>query len=194
MKILTTLLISLAISANSVGAQTLEGGVQKTVIAESLKTQSASIDQRQYNLVAQNDTLNGRVSDNQNSNLANQNGSYDAVEERPVLSARVNHGERPVGVIGTEINENGTIIKILPASNLNLYGVKVGDRIIAVEGREVRLETFESNCRGIPGQIRHLTIVHNGQVGNLNVALIDARVMVQYDSRFQTSADMTSRY
>ena len=107
-----------------------------------------------------------------------------------------NHGETPVGVVGIKIDERlgGAIIEEYPPSQLWSLGIVPGDKVVAVEGQPINFITCENQCRGRPGQLRNLTIVHNGQVTKIAVPLVDARIMVQYNPGFQQSASMTVRW
>jgi len=104
--------------------------------------------------------------------------------------SQANHGEIPVGVVGVLINEDGTIATVYPPSNLRLFGIISSDRVFAVEGQKVDFYRFEDQCRGVPGQLRNLTIVHNGQVTKIAVPLIDVDKVLSYNRNYQRSASM----
>ncbi len=110
---------------------------------------------------------------------------------------QANHGEVPVGVVGIKISERlggAIIIEEYPPSNLWKLGIVPGDKVVGVEGQPVNFITFEDQCHGRPGRLRNLTIVHNGQIRNIAVPLVDARMMVQYNPGFQQSASMTVQW
>jgi C-terminal processing protease CtpA/Prc len=109
---------------------------------------------------------------------------------------QANHGIAPVGVVGVKIdsNLNGGIIAEYPPSNLWKFGIVPGDQILAVEGRPVNYYTFEDDCTGVPGQLRNLTIVHNGQVTNIAVPLVAVDKVLSYNRNYQRSASMAVRW
>lgn len=132
------------------------------------------------------------------SKTANGN---DITETRVNLNGKkaqsqANHGEIPVGVVGIKIDSalGNAIIEEYPPSNLWQLGIRPGDRVFTVEEQMVDYSNFEAKCRGAVGQLRHLTIIHNGQVLNVNVPLIDSRRLVQYNPDYQKSASMTVRW
>ena len=113
-----------------------------------------------------------------------------------LCQSKANHGEIPVGVVGIKISQDlgDAIIAEYPPSNLWKLGIVPGDRIVAVEGRPVNYYTFEDDCRGVPGQLRNLTIVHNGQVTKIAVPLIDVDKVLSYNRNYQRSASMAVQW
>ncbi len=107
-----------------------------------------------------------------------------------------NHGESLIGVVGIKISKNldGAIVEEYPPSQLWSLGIVPGDKVVAVEGQPINFITFENQCRGRPGQLRHLTIVHNGQLRNIAVPLVDVDKVLSYNRNYQRSASMAVQW
>lgn len=189
--------ITCILLTNPVLAQTLQGGVEKTVNptlqagAEKFTGQLGLVDSNQFKLNAVNNQLKGQVSQvrvplNAEKNDEGQplNGQVDTL--RPQYQLRASHGQEGVGVLGGTFTGVGStqFNEIYPESDLNQFGVQPGDVIISRDGysdyNHIRPAAQQNVYK--PGQLTNLVINHRGSIININVMLIDVRIVQHYET------------
>jgi S1-C subfamily serine protease len=126
------------------------------------------------------------------SQLNTQTGSQDlpppiqAQIPQTRLQLQTDHGELPVGVMGSLLrNIQGTpavfIANIFPGSDA-ANSCRINDVILFIDGRRLHcLRESYSLIRGVPGQTRRFTIERAGRIFDVYIRLTDSRQYVNYD-------------
>jgi len=98
------------------------------------------------------------------------------------LQQEVNHGEIPVGVLGTYTDYYGKILDIYPGSDLIRAGIKPGDTVVSQNGHTFKsIKEYQDDCRGLPGSWMELEVERNGVRRTYQVMRKDARLFTSRD-------------
>jgi len=122
------------------------------------------------------------------------------IQETAVTKVQIeeNHGEMAVGVLGAYTEDNdGTITKILPGSDLIRLGIKPGDKIKKINGVfYADPNKFRDACRGLLGSTMIVTIEHQGIIKPYVVKRTDARLYAtdNEDGYYRWCVDQIKRW
>jgi C-terminal processing protease CtpA/Prc len=173
--------------SSTIAADLLQGNVEKTEIKEQ---SPPSPPQRE---------LKGNTSQQDNSLSAQQAiaSPADTVTSNPTSGAHAEGGEEAYGCLGAAIEFfSGTITRIFPNSDLNRFGIQPGDRVLSINGHSYATSPLASQeeCRGIPGSLLPITIIHDGHALDLTVKRTDVRQLAPFASYFKFWADQTKQW
>lgn len=173
---LSYLLLLLLIISSAPGwadSPVLKGGVKRTWSGETGEKEPALDGQAgqagEQSLLpgnAQSQSLSGRTAEIQ-MRAGTQNLQGRAVQE-----------DEAYGVLGAKIvAPTGAFITIYPQSDLNRFDVRVGDRVVGIEGHKYSGRTFPQECLGAPGSTIKLDILSNQTrtVNSIEVRRVDSR-------------------
>jgi hypothetical protein len=109
-----------------------------------------------------------------------------------MLQAGTSGGEEAYGVLGAVVSEDTGMIKsVFPESDLNRFGIHPGDRVAGISGHRYDPSTWQAECRGAPGTVMELVIVHDGVVSNYPVKRTDSRALAGNGSYYRKWAKRT---
>jgi len=110
------------------------------------------------------------------------------------LRGNTSGGQKLYGVLGAIVGtETGIFQTIFPESDLNRFGVQVGDRIIGIEGHKYIPEQYQSDCLGVPGTTIHLDVLSSStrKINSIDVVRVDSRSLSQKHPYFNDVSKRT---
>lgn len=158
----------------------LKGNVKRTWSGEAPGEQSGQASE-QSELSGAQTGLNGSTEQQTlpgNAESQGLSGRTADIQMRAGLQGRAVREDETYGVLGAKIaSQTGVFITIYPQSDLNRFDVRVGDRVVGIEGHRYRGQTFPQECLGAPGTTIKLDIL-SSQTRTLNtieVRRVDSR-------------------
>jgi predicted metalloprotease with PDZ domain len=129
--------------------------------------------------------LQGQFATQQNTPLQGQG-------QTTMIQGGTSGGEEAYGVLGAVVSqETGLIKSVFPESDLNRFGIHPGDRVAGVNGHRFDPSTYQAECRGVPGSVLNLAIVHDGILSEYPVKRTDSRALAGNGSYYRKWAKRT---
>lgn len=97
---------------------------------------------------------------------------------------QVDGGEAAYGCLGCTITLRGTVLRVLPESDLNRFNVAPKDRFLSINGHKFNPFKFQKECIGLPGTPIVLELLHDGTPEEISVQRIDSRLFSSHNGTY----------